>query len=219
MAGEAVELHASQRYGKQEPEKKIYGVTVCQVINNIDCTGGARVQLMLPWLPGYQPWARMSNMMGGMDRGSFFIPQIGDEVLVAFNQGDVREPYIVGTLWNAKDRPPADAPTDAVTKRRIRTPTGHELVFDEALQLVKLSSNAMTMVTLDLAKAEISTPTATITLGVGGDIAITAKTRLVLDAPEIEIRARTKLSLSSNGAMALKAAGQCEVKGATVAIN
>lgn len=219
MAGEAVELHAAQRFGKQAPENKIYGVTVCQVINNIDCTGGARVQLMLPWLPGYQPWARMSNMMGGMDRGAFFIPQIGEEVLVSFNQGDVREPFIVGSLWNAQDRPPAAAPTDAVTKRRIRTPAGHELVFDEALSLVKLSSNAMTTVTLDLAKAEVSTPTATIRLGVDGEIAITAATKIVLDAPTIEIKARTTLTLSSGNAVALKAAGNCEIKGSQIAIN
>jgi uncharacterized protein involved in type VI secretion and phage assembly len=219
MAGEATSFHLAQRYGKQEPEKKIYGVTVCQVINNIDCTGGARVQLMLPWLPGYQPWARMSNMMGGMGRGSYFIPQIGDEVLVAFNQGDVREPYILGTLWNTIDRPPAIAPTDSVTKRKIRTPLGHELSFDELLQSVTLSSNTMSTVTLDLEKAEISTPTATIKVGKLGDVSITAKTKLTLDAPVIEIKARTKLTLSSNLAATLQAAAICEVKGATVKIN
>jgi uncharacterized protein involved in type VI secretion and phage assembly len=158
-------------------------------------------------------------MMAGTGRGSYFIPQIGEEVLVSFNQGDIREPFIMGSLWNAQDPPPAETPTDAVTKRKIRTPTGHELVFDDALQLVKLSSNAMTTVTLDLAKAEISTPTATIRLGVDGEIAITANTRLVLDAPVIEIKARKALTLSSAGAAGLKAAAQCEIKGSTVAIN
>ena len=50
------------------------------------------------------------------------MPQIGDEVLVGFNQGDVREPFVLGTLWNTIDRPPALLPTDAVTQRKIRTP-------------------------------------------------------------------------------------------------
>ena len=76
-------------------------------------TAVRRVQLALPWLPGYQPWARLANQSAGTDRGSYFVPQAGDEVLVAFNHGDVREPYVLGSLWNTIDKPPADDPTDA----------------------------------------------------------------------------------------------------------
>ena len=169
--------------------EKINGVTVATVINNIDSTGEARVQLMLPWLPGFMPWARVSTPMAGMLRGTFFIPQIGDEVLVAFNQGDIREPFVVGTLWNTIDRPPSIAPTDAVTKRKIRTPLGHELSFDEALQSVTLTSNTFSTVTLDPLKAEISTPLAKVSIGKEGDVTITALTKITLDAPIIEIKA------------------------------
>jgi uncharacterized protein involved in type VI secretion and phage assembly len=218
MANEA-SFDLTQQFKKREEEKKIFGVTVCTVINNIDCTGGARVQLSLPWLPGFQPWARMSNMMGGMGRGSYFIPQIGDEVLVSFNHGDVREPYVLGTLWNTMDRPPASSPTDAVTKRKIRTPLGHELSFDEAQQAVTLTSNTMSTVTLDPQKAELSTPTATVTIGKLGDVTIKAATKLTLEAPVIEINAETLISANSQGGAAFGADGLCVIKGGQVKIN
>ena len=133
--------------------------------------------------------------MAGMVRGTFFVPQIGDEVLVAFNQGDMREPFVVGTLWNTIDRPPALSPTDAVTQRKIRTPLGHELSFDEALQSVTLTSNTLSKVTLDPLKAELSTPLATVTIGKDGDVTITAATKITLDAPVIEIKAASVLTV------------------------
>jgi uncharacterized protein involved in type VI secretion and phage assembly len=219
MADEAVKFGLTQNFEMKPRENKVYGVSVATVLNNIDCTGEARVQLLLPWLPGYTPWARLSSQMAGMGRGMFFVPQIGDEVLVAFNHGDVRDPYVLGTCWNTMDRPPSLLPTDAVTKRKIRTPLGHELSFDEATQTVKLESNTMSTITLDPTKAEISTPTATITIGKAGDITISAKTKLTLDAPIIEINAKTLLTAKSKGAAQFEAEGVCLVKGKQVRIN
>lgn len=201
------------------PEKKIYGVTVGTVVDNIDATGQARVQLMLPWLPGFQPWARIAVLMAGMMRGTYFVPQIGDEVLVAFNHGDVREPYVLGSLWNMLDRPPAVAPTDAVTKRTIRSPLGHELTFDEALQSVTLSSNTMSTVSLTPDKAEIRTPTAKVSIGKLGDVTITASTKLTLEAPVVEIKAESVLSVKSQGPALFKAGAACVVQGSVVKIN
>lgn len=219
MANEAVKFGWSQSMSLKPPEEKIYGVSVATVLNNIDCTGEARVQLMIPWLPGYTPWARLSTPMAGMARGTYFVPQIGDEVLVAFNNGDVREPYVLGTCWNTMDRPPALSPTDAVTKRKIRTPLGHELSFDEATQSVTLSSNMMSTVTLDPLKAEISTPFAKVTVGKAGDVTISAKTKITLDAPVIEINAKTLLTAQSKAVAVFKADGACVLQGKPVKIN
>jgi uncharacterized protein involved in type VI secretion and phage assembly len=219
MAGEAVSFGVTQEFKAREPEKKIYGVTVATVLNNIDCNGGARVQLQLPWLPGFTPWARLSNQMAGMGRGSYFVPQIGEEVLVSFNQGDVREPYVLGTLWNTLDTPPADAPTDAISKRKIRTPLGHELEFDDAKQSVTLINNMQSSVTLTPEKAELSTPLATVTVGKAGDVTITAKTKITLDAPVIEIKAKTMLTVSSHGNAQFTATGGCVISGMPVNIN
>jgi len=220
MADEAVKFGATQKITSKVPaDNKIFGVSVAMVLNNVDCTGEARVQLMLPWLPGYLPWARLSSPMAGMGRGMYFVPQIGEEVLVAFNHGDVREPYVLGTCWNTMDRPPALSPTDAVTQRKIRTPLGHELSFDEAMQSVTLSSNTLSSVTLDPEKAELSTPFAHVTVGKAGDVTISAKTKITLTAPIVEIKADTLLTAQSSANAVFKAGGVCTVQGATVKIN
>ena len=221
MADEAVKAGWTQKFELKPSlpkEQKVFGVTTATVINNIDCTGEARVQLLLPFLPGFTPWARISSQMAGMARGFYFIPQIGDEVLVAFNNGDVREPYVLGTCWNTMDRPPALLPTDPINKRKIRTPLGHELSFDEATQTVSLSSNTFSTLTLDPLKAEISTPAASVTVGKAGDVTITAATRLTLRAPQIEILAGN-LTVSSSGTTSITAAGACAVQGSVVKIN
>lgn len=205
--------------GKQSPDQKINGVTVGSVIDNVDFTGEARVKLRLPWLPGVEPWARLCVLMGGMGRGTYFVPQIGDEVLVAFHHGDVREPYVLGTLWNTLDRPPALFPDDPITKRCIRTPLGHELTFDDKLQTVTLSSNFLSTVTLTADKAEISTPTARVTIGKLGEVTIKAATVLNLEAPVIKLKADALLSAKSSGVAEFGATGACAVKGAPLAMN
>jgi uncharacterized protein involved in type VI secretion and phage assembly len=218
MADEAVKFGWMQRLGSQAPDKKIYGVTVCTVVNNIDCNGQARVQLNLPWLPGFQPWARISNQSAGSGAGSYFVPQVGDEVLVSFNHGDVREPYIVGALWNTQDRPPAPSPTDAVTKRKIRTPKGHELEFDDLLQKVTLTTSGKTTIVLDLEKAEISTPAASVTLGVTGEVSVKSKTKISLEAPVVEINASATVKIGGKG-VSLKATALCELGGKPLNLN
>jgi phage baseplate assembly protein gpV len=216
MAGKLFELGATQTF--KEKEKKVYGVTSATVIDNVDCTGEARVQLMLPWLPGFQPWARVSTPMAGMARGTFFIPQIGDEVLVAFNHGDVREPYIIGSLWNTMDRPPSLAPTDAVTKRTIRTPLGQEVSFDEALQSVTIKNTTLNSLTLDPTQAQLATPLASITLDVTGNVTITAIKELTLQSNVVNITGG-KINITSTISTTVNGGPQTTITGAMVDIG
>jgi phage baseplate assembly protein V len=218
MPGDSVTFDWMQSTKKRDPEQKIFGITVCTVIDNIDCNRQARVQLSLPWLPGFQPWARISNQSAGTDSGSYFVPQVGDEVLVMFNHGDVREPFVVGALHNAIDTPPSQNPADALSKRKIRTPVGHELEFDDLLQKVTLTTNLKTTITLDSQKAEISTPAATVTLGIAGDVSITGKTKITLDAPIVEINGKAAVTIGGK-AVQLKASAACQVQGKPVMIN
>jgi len=88
-----------------------YGVYPAQVNDIRDPDGTGRVKVMLPWSleassNRYEAWARVATMMAGKDRGSWFIPDVDDEVLVAFEEGDPRRPYVVGGLWNSADKPP-----------------------------------------------------------------------------------------------------------------
>ena len=84
-----------------------------------------------PWLEGDNQsyWAPIATLMSGGGRGSWFMPEEGDEVLVAFEHGDVNYPFIVGFLWNGEDRPPNDDINTSV--RRLRTVSGHVLEFDD----------------------------------------------------------------------------------------
>ena len=201
-------------------ERRIYGVAVAQVINNVDVTGLGRVQVQLPWLPGVEPWARVAVLSAGMDRGTWFIPQVGDEVLVAFNHGDVREPYVIGSLWNALDRPPALAPTDSVTKRIIRTPLGHEVEFDDLTQSITVTSTTQQKVTIDPLKIEISTTagTATVTLDTLGSVTIEAALSITLKAPSITIDGAL-VDVKGSATLGLKGGAACNIQGAVVTIN
>jgi uncharacterized protein involved in type VI secretion and phage assembly len=81
------------------------------IIDIADPDQQGRVKIRLPWAPDpgggeYNTWARLATLMGGNNRGSWFIPDVDDEVLVAFEGGDPRRPYVVGALWNGSDAPP-----------------------------------------------------------------------------------------------------------------
>jgi uncharacterized protein involved in type VI secretion and phage assembly len=204
----------------ESTELRIYGVTVAQVINNIDISGLGRVQLRLPWLPGVYPWARVAVPMAGLNRGTYFIPQVKDEVLVAFNHGDIREPYVIGSLWNGQDRPPAQLPNDAVTKRIIRTPLGHEIEFDDAKQSITITSTTKQKVTIDPKKIEMTTAgdTATVKLDTAGNASVQAKFSIELKAPAIRIQGAT-VEVKSTASTSINGGPACNIQAALVKIN
>jgi uncharacterized protein involved in type VI secretion and phage assembly len=210
---------------QQVPQSdKIYGVAIATVLENIDSLGEARVRLRLPWLPGFEPWARVATMMAGMMRGSYFIPQVNDEVLVAFNHGDVREPFVIGTLWNTLDRPPALSPLDPVTKRKIQTPLGQELTFDEKVQSVTISNTTKQTLTLDFAEATLAAGTfppptrASITLSAAGTVTIKGLFAIKLDAPLIEIEGKV-VKVGGTATTTVGGGGTCAIQGAKIDIG
>jgi uncharacterized protein involved in type VI secretion and phage assembly len=90
---------------------RFYGVYAALVTDIADPDGQGRVRVQLPWSSDeggrrYEVWARLATLMAGANRGSWFIPDVNDEVLVAFEAGDTRRPYVIGALWNGQDSPP-----------------------------------------------------------------------------------------------------------------
>src|SRR2546430_14175747 len=85
----------------------INGVVVAIVTDNNDPNNAARVKLKFPWLDdSYESdWARLAQLGAGPNSGALWIPQVNDEVLVAFEHGDIRRPFVVGNLYNGVDTP------------------------------------------------------------------------------------------------------------------
>lgn len=115
-----------------------YGVYPAIVTDAGDPEQLGRVRVGLPWMPDavkgrYDAWARIATLSAGNGYGSYLVPEVGTEVLVAFEGGDARSPYVVGALWNGKDRPPADATADPKQDRRVlRSPRGVTITLDDA---------------------------------------------------------------------------------------
>ena len=115
-----------------------YGVFAALVTDIKDPDGQGRVKVTLPWAPDtgggrYEAWARMTTFMGGNNRGSWFIPDTNDEVLVAFEAGDPRRPYVLGGLWNGKDKPPDSMDGSGNNHRKVlRSRNGVKLTMDDS---------------------------------------------------------------------------------------
>lgn len=90
---------------------RFYGLYPALVSDLRDPDSQGRVKVTLPWSPDpgserYEAWARVATLMGGASRGTWFVPDLHDEVLVGFEAGDPGRPYVVGGLWNGQDAPP-----------------------------------------------------------------------------------------------------------------
>jgi uncharacterized protein involved in type VI secretion and phage assembly len=140
---------------ERESGNKVYGV-VCALVTNIvdDKQNGYRIKVRFPcWPNGGQQnseesdWCRMASFMAGPDRGAVFMPEVGDEVLVAFENGDVASPIVLGMLWNGSDKVPysnnkdsgpvKDCSFQGKTEakkndlRFIRSRKGHQLIMND----------------------------------------------------------------------------------------
>lgn len=109
--------------GTVRSEPRLFGVYVGRVIDIQDPEALGRVRVTIPSLadPGFisETWARLATLFAGNDRGSWFIPEAEDEVLVGFEAGDPRHPFVIGSLWNAKDRPPASVDPAGANERKV----------------------------------------------------------------------------------------------------
>jgi phage protein D len=124
-------------FGAPESEARV-GFSIGIVTNNDDPEGWGRVKVKYPALSEDKEsdWARVVSVGAGPERGIEFIPEINDEVLVGFEQGDIHCPYVLGGLWNGKDAPPKKTPDvvagGKVERRIIRSRTGHIVILDDS---------------------------------------------------------------------------------------
>ena len=114
-----------------------YGVAPALVIDIKDPDNQGRVKVTLPWSidakgARYEGWARLTTLLAGNNRGSWFIPDVNDEVLVAFEHGDPRRPYVLGGLWNGKDAAPESMDGSGRNfKKVLRSRNGVKITLDD----------------------------------------------------------------------------------------
>jgi uncharacterized protein involved in type VI secretion and phage assembly len=205
-------------------EESGFGIAPGTVTDNFNVLSEGRVQVHIPAFPDFDPWARVVGVGGGPGRGFLWIPQIDDEVLVALNQNDHRDAYVIGGLWSALNRPPATLPTDFLTKRILQTgladsPLGHSIEFDDALQSVKITTSTSQQITLDPTQIQISTSGGLLTIkldiadapptiqiqATAGDITLSAPAgTITLDALNVEIQSDVSTDISSDGIVSVE---------------
>jgi uncharacterized protein involved in type VI secretion and phage assembly len=114
-----------------------YGVFPALVVDIKDPDNQGRVKITLPWSPDakgarYEAWARLATLFGGKNRGSWFIPDVNDEVLVSFAAGDPSRPYVLGGLWNGRDSAPASMDGSGNNfKKVLRSRNGVQVTLDD----------------------------------------------------------------------------------------
>lgn len=201
---------------------KVYGVVVGVVTNNEDPEGLGRVKVLYPWLSDSQEshWARVATLMAGPQRGSFFLPEVDDEVLLAFEHGDVRFPYVLGMLWNGQDKPSYDNGDGNNDKRVITSRSGHEFIFDDNDQkgMVVIHTKKNHVITLDdsegAEKISIVDKSGSNSVEIDSNqnsIAVKSGLKLTIESQVIEIKA--------GGTMKIEAGATLTIKGAVVMIN
>lgn len=199
----------------------IHGVVPALVTDVKDPEDLGRVRLRFPWLSDtYESdWARTVQLGAGKQRGAVMLPEVSDEVLVAFDHGDLRRPYVIGGLHNGIDKPKlGEGLIDgigAVRRRGFISKTGGGLVFldDDAKQGVALFSGDKGL------RIALNRTGTTIKVDSTGKVEINAAT-------EVRVKAGTTLSLTAGASMeieaptiAIRADGPVEVKGTPIKLN
>jgi len=134
----------------QTTDKRFFGVVEAVVVEVVDPDKEGRVKIQFPWFDEEMvtEYCRVRQFYAGKGYGAFFVPEVGDEVLVAFIHGDMRMPVILGGLYNGKDKPPTDRQKDK-DQKMIRTKAGHELVFDDHQEKLTVKSKSGHVLELD----------------------------------------------------------------------
>jgi uncharacterized protein involved in type VI secretion and phage assembly len=199
-------------------DERYFGVAIGVVTNNKDPEGLGRVKTSLPWMADQveSDWARVVAPMAGPGRGVYFLPEVNDEVLVAFEHGNPDMPYVLGGLWNGKDKPPADNGDGKNDLRIIKSRSGNQIKLSDAegeAAIEIIDSSAKNTIVI---RAKDNS----ITITAAGDITIAADNgKLKLSGESVEIAATASIKIEASQGLDVKSSGELNIKGSVVNIN
>ncbi|MHA6485321.1 phage baseplate assembly protein V [Paenibacillus sp. strain BS8-2] len=232
-----------EHHARAMPTEQLSGVWNAIVTNNKDPDKLGRVKLKFPHREGEleTEWARVSTFMSGNDRGSLFIPEVNDEVLVAFLMGRLDQPVVIGSLWNGKDKPPAGDENNKI--RKIKTVSGHEITFndkenEESISIKTKKGHSIVLSDKDGSikmntsdsqhnleldekgkKVTVKSGTTKIELTSSGNVTISGSQSLTVKGTEVKVEATASMSLKAAGMLDIKSDGMINIKGSMVKIN
>lgn len=208
---------------QRESGSRFYGVVVGVVTSIDDPESQGRIKVSFPWLAADDEshWARLCQMMAGNDRGSWFIPEVGDEVLCAFEHGDVNHPFVIGSLYNGQDAPPSENSHSTNNDiRMIKSRNGHIIKFDDASGggSIEIVSSGGNKVFID-AGGDITVEGANINIKGSQDVNIEGQNVNIKADMKLACEGSTGFSLKTTAMGEVNATGTLTVKGAMVNIN
>lgn len=200
--------------GDEQP--KLTGVAVGIVTNNQDPKQLGRVKIRFPWLPGEEDsfWAMIAVLMAGNERGTYFLPEVDDQVLVAFEHGDIRRPFVLGALWSKSAPPPETNADGKNNKRLIRSRSGLQIEFDD--------SDGHEQLTITDKDGDyrliLNPPEKLLTIESAGDLKLKAREKVTIEGKEITLSSSSKTTVKASAALSLEGA-TTKVKGQPINLN
>ena len=209
----------------------IAGVRVGIVTDNEDPKDLGRVKLRFPWREADDEsyWARIATQMSGNQYGSYFLPEVDDEVLVAFAGGDVHQPFVIGSLWNGNRKPPQKNSDGNNDVREIVSRQGHRLQFDDGEKggHLRLETKGGHVIELDDSdgkenveisdksgnnRIRLDSSSDTVSIEAGDTLELSAKTIKLRGDKKVDIGAKQALKLSSKSKTSLTSNGKLDIK-------
>ncbi len=240
--------HVFQGDGRQQAERGLINGVVPAVVtnNNDDEEKAGRVKVKFPWLNDEveTDWIRFAAPGAGKTRGFYSIPEVDDEVLVAFEHGDINRPYVVGALWNGKDAPPKatnEVVKDGKINERIwQSRSGHVILMSDEQgkeQIVIRDKSGKNEIIIDSKENAITVNVdGNYAVNNGGDYTLTSKGKTTTDSKgditiktgganvtvqgsKVTIKGQSAVAIEAQGKLDLKSSGQLNLQGAQVAIK
>lgn len=204
----------------QRENGRVDGVATGIVTNNQDPEGLGRVKVKYPWREDSQEsyWARLAVLAAGDNRGTLWLPEVGDEVLLAFDKGDIQHPYVLGSLWNGKDKPPETNSDGQNDKKVIRSRSGHQITLldKKGSESFEIKTNGGHTILLDDGAGSVEIKDSS------GSNKIVIETRQnslsVESAMSLKIKSQS-IDIEAGASMNIKASGTLTIQGALVRIN
>ena len=217
--------------------KAVKGLETAVITDVIDPEGDFRVKIILPGITNSKEsiFARIASFDAGNNRGAFFMPEIGDEVIVGFINGDFNQPIVLGSLYNNKNTPPViseegNPQKGYISRSKIKilidddkkliiidTPAGNSITLDESGMKIEITDQKQNKVTMNPSGISVESPLQ-IDIKAGTALSLTAGTSIAIHAPSISVKADADVSITGSTTK-LAGQGPTEITGLPVTIN